>query len=115
MFEAFVNGDAIVDVYRQHAVDEIQSGVADAVPVRGGVVEAAHFDLLGEVVGVLIGPELVGEGGKAAKADVEDDAEGPDVDGAGVFSVFAVLQDFGGDVGGGPASDFCGEERLVDC
>ena len=59
MLEAFVDGDALLDVDGQHAVDEVEGRVADGVPVGGGVVEAAGFDLLRERVGVVGGVELV--------------------------------------------------------
>lgn len=57
--------------------------------------------------------QLVGEWGEAAEADVQDDAEGPDVYGAGVASVFRVIEDFGGDVAGG-AAEGCGEGVFAD-
>ena len=94
MFEAFVDGDALIYVDGEHAVDEVEGWVADAVPVRRRVVEAAHLYLLREVVGVFGRVEFVGEGREAAKADVEDDSKGPDVDGTGVFAVFAVFKYF---------------------
>ena len=103
VFQALVDGDAFVNVDGEHAVDEVERWIADAVPIRGRVVEAAHFDLLGEVVGVFVGPEFVAEGGEAAEADVEDDAEGPDVHGASVSAAFAVFEDLGGDIGRGAA------------
>ena len=92
MFKAFVDGDALVDVDGKHAVDEVEGWVADTVPVRGGVVEAAHLDLLRKVIRIFGGVEFVGEGREAAEADVEDDSKGPDVDGTGVFAVFAVFE-----------------------
>lgn len=47
--------------------------------------------------------QLVGEGGKAAEADVEDYTEGPDIHRAIVLALAMGLEDFGGDVGGGTA------------
>lgn len=96
--EAVVDGDAFVNVDGEHAIDQIQCWVTNRVPVRGRVVEATHFDLLGEVVGVFGGVEFVGEGGETAEADVEDNTQGPDVHGAGVFAVTGVFEDFGCDV-----------------
>lgn len=58
----------------------------------------AEFDLLGEIVRVFGGVEFVGERGKAAETDVEDDAERPDVDGAGVAAVVGGFEDFWSDV-----------------
>ena len=98
VLEAFVDGDAFGDVDREHAVDEVESRVADRVPVRRRVVEAAGFDLFGEVVGVVAGAQFVGERGEATQADVEDDAEGPNVHGVGVFAVARVFEDFGCDI-----------------
>lgn len=46
VLEALVDGDALVNVDGEHAVDEVEGRVADRVPVRGRVVEAAEFDLL---------------------------------------------------------------------
>jgi len=93
-----VDSDSFGHVDREHAVDEVEGRVADRVPVRGGVIEAASFDLLREVVGVFAGAEFIREGGEAAETDVEYDAEGPDVDGTGVFAMARVFEDFGGNV-----------------
>lgn len=57
--------------------------------------------------------QLVGEGGETAQADVQDDAEGPDVYGARVAAVFRVFEDFGRDVAGG-AAEGCGEGVFAD-
>ena len=46
MLEAFVDRDPLVDVDRQHAVDEVESWITDGVPVWGRVIKAARFDLL---------------------------------------------------------------------
>ena len=52
VIETLVDGDTLVHIDGQHAVDEVQGRVSDAVPIRGGVVKFSHFDLLAEVVGV---------------------------------------------------------------
>ena len=72
--EALVYGDAFVDLDGEHTVYEIKGWVADGVPVGGGIVEATHSYLLGQVVRVFFGPELVGEWWKAAETDVQDHA-----------------------------------------
>ena len=59
MLEAFVDGDPLVDVDSQHAVDEVEGRVANGVPVWRWIIEAASFDLLGEIVRVFRGVELV--------------------------------------------------------
>ena len=92
VFEALVDGDALFDVDGQHAVDEVESRVADAVPVGRGVVEAAHLDLLGEIEWVVGRVEFVREGREAAETDVQDDSHRPDIDRAGIFAVFAVFE-----------------------
>ena len=98
VLKTFVDGDSFSYIDGEHAVDEVEGRVADRVPVRGGVVKATGFDLLREVVGVFAGAKLVGEGGEAAETNIENDAEGPDVDGAGVFAMARVFEDFGGDI-----------------
>lgn len=94
VFEAFVDGDAFVNVDGEHAVDKVQGRVADRVPIGRGVIETTHLDLLREVVRVFGGVKLVGEGREAAQANVEHDAKGPHVDSARIFAVARVLQDF---------------------
>ena len=98
MFKAFINRDPFVDADCQHPVDEVKGWVTDTVPVRGRVVEAAHFDLLGKIVRVFRRVEFIGEGREAAETDVENHPQRPDVDCAGVFAVLAVLKDLGSDV-----------------
>lgn len=98
MLETLVDGDALFHIHGQHAVDQVERWIADVVPVRGGVVETAGFDLIGEAVGIFFGVEFVAEGWETAEADVEDDTEGPDVDGACVFAVAGVLQNFRSDI-----------------
>lgn len=98
VLETSVDGDTAVDIDSEHAVNKIKSWIANAVPVWRGIVEAAHFDLLGEVEGVFGRVELIGEGREAAKADVEDYAKGPYIDRTGIFAVFAVLKDFRRDI-----------------
>jgi hypothetical protein len=57
--------------------------------------------------------QFIGEGGEAAQANVQDDAEGPDVHGARVAAVFGVFEDLGRDVAGG-AAEGCGEGVFAD-
>jgi hypothetical protein len=61
--------------------------------------------LVGESVRVFGRVELVAEGREAAEADVEDDAEGPDVNGTSVAAVVGGFEDFRGDVGGSAATE----------
>lgn len=91
VFETLVNGDAFVDIDGQHAVDQVQGRVADAVPVRGWVVELTHLDLLGKSIGAVSGVELVAKGWESAKTDVQDYAQRPDVYGSSVLPMTAVL------------------------
>lgn len=53
MLETFVDRDAPFRVDGEHAIDEVEGRVADAVPVGGRVVEHSHFDLIRQVVRVL--------------------------------------------------------------
>jgi len=46
MLETLVDGDALVDIYGKHAINQIECWIADGVPVWGWVVESAHLDLL---------------------------------------------------------------------
>lgn len=92
VLEAVVDGDALVDVDREHAVDEVERRVADRVPVRRRVVEPPELDLLRQVVRVLRRLEFIREGREAAEADVKDDAERPDVHGARVLAVPRILE-----------------------
>ena len=57
--------------------------------------------------------ELIGKGRETAEADVENYAQGPDIDGAGVAAVFAVFEELGGNVGGGSASGNSCETMLL--
>ena len=113
MLQAFFNGNPRFHVGSEHAVDEIERRVSDAVPVRARVIEAAGLDLLTKRVRVLFGTQFIRERWEAAEADVEDDAEGPDVHGAGVAALFGVFEDFRGDVGGG-AAEGAGEGVFAD-
>lgn len=70
VLETFVDGDSFLHIYREHAIDEVEGRVADGIPVRGRIVEAASLDLLGETVRVVAGVEFVGKGRKAAEADI---------------------------------------------
>lgn len=98
MFETFINSDSLVNINGQHAIDQIQRRVSHTVPVWGRIVETTHLDLLGEIVRILAGVEFIRERGKAAETDVENDAEGPDVDGTRVFAVSVVFENFGRDI-----------------
>jgi hypothetical protein len=98
MFKTLVDGNTFRYVDGEHTVNEIECRIANGVPVGRGIVEATHLDLLRHRIRILARVEFVGEGREAAETNVEDDAEGPDVDGAGVFAVASVFEDFGGDV-----------------
>lgn len=93
MFEAFVDCDPFVDLDSEHAVNEVESRVTNAVPVWRWIIEAPHFDLLGEVIGVVGGIEFVGEGREAAETDIQDNSQRPYVNGTSVFTMSAVFQD----------------------
>ena len=67
----------------------LTSRVADRVPVRGGVVETARSNLLRQGVGEVAGVKLVRERRETAKADVQNHAERPNVDG---LSILAILR-----------------------
>jgi hypothetical protein len=98
VFKALVDGDTLRYVDGEHAVDEIECWVANGVPVGRRIVEAAHFDLLRHRIRVFPRVEFVRKGREAAETDIQDDSERPDVDGASIFAVASVLEDFGGDV-----------------
>ena len=94
MLEALVDSDPFVNLDSEHAVNKVESRVTNAVPVWRWIIEAPHFDLLGEVVGVVRGIEFVGEGREAAKTDIQDNSQRPYVNSTGVFPMSAVFQDF---------------------
>ncbi len=55
VLETFVDGDSFLNIYAEHAIDEVEGRVANGIPVRGRIVEAACFDLLGKIVRVVTG------------------------------------------------------------
>jgi hypothetical protein len=71
MLKTIVDSISLLNVDSQHAVDEIESWIADRVPIWRGVVESSCLDLLGEGVRILLGVKFVREGWKAAKTNVE--------------------------------------------
>ena len=70
MLETFVDCDSLLDIDCQHTIDEVESRIADGVPIRRGIVEAAHLDLLSETVGIITGIQLIREWWEATKANV---------------------------------------------
>ena len=96
MAEGLQGGVAQGGVYLHEAPDEVAGGGGEAEPLGGGKVEECLLDL---------GEDARGGGlrerGAAAEHDVEDDAEGPQVDSAAVSLGLGVGEDLGGDVEGG--------------
>ena len=87
MLQALVDRDPFLHVDREHPIDEVKRRVSDRVPVWRGIIEAAHFDLLREVVGIFAGIEFVGEWRKATKAYIENDAQRPNIHCTGIPSM----------------------------
>ena len=98
MLEALVDRDALLHIYVQHAVDQVQRGIANVVPVRRWKVEYAFRDLVTQREGILGAVQLIGEWWKAAKTDVQYYAERPDIDSASIAAVIRLLQNLWSDV-----------------
>lgn len=113
MLEALVDGVSAARVELQHVFDKIQSGIPDGIPIRRWEIKHSLANLLRKGVWVFGGAEFVREGGKAAKADVEDDTEGPNVHRAVIFTGSICLEDFRCDVGWG-ATEGGGEGFFTD-
>jgi hypothetical protein len=95
MLETFVYCDSLFNIYRKHLVDQIQSWVPNAVPVRTWVIKSSRSDLLAKRVRVLGGVKLVAERWETAQADVQNDAQRPYIDSSCVPATVALFQDLG--------------------
>lgn len=74
MTDTLLDGIPPVHVHQQHAINEIQSQIRHRVPVWGRIIKSAHCELLGEIIRIFSGIQLIGEGRKPTQANVQDDA-----------------------------------------
>lgn len=74
MLETVVNRISLLNIDGQHAVNEIESRVANRVPIWRRIVKSSCLDLLREGVRIFLGVKFVRERRKAAKTDVEDNS-----------------------------------------
>ncbi len=98
MLHAVLHSEPLLRIHDYHRIDEIQGRIPHIVPVRRWIVKLASFDLLRERVGEFFTPELIGERGESAEADVEDYAAGPDVYRMVVAPCCVFCEDLGCDV-----------------
>lgn len=98
MLKAFVDCDSLIDVDGQHAVDQVQCLVSNVVPVWRRIVKPATFDLIRKSIRILSGAQLVTEWWEAAKTDVQDHSQGPDIHSTGVFSLAVLGKDLRGNI-----------------
>lgn len=74
VFEAFVDVYTCVEFDYKHAINQVNSKVADRVPVGRWLLKASRKDLLRKSQRVLFRVALVREGRKSAQADVKNHA-----------------------------------------
>jgi hypothetical protein len=66
MLEAVVDCISLLNIDGKHPVNEVESWIADRVPVRRGIIESSCFDLLRERVRIFLGVQFVRERREAA-------------------------------------------------